>query len=163
MSLCGNAQDPGFPGPASITRANVDNPRTLIIGIVPRQLVADKQPNPNTLLIFTGTALVDVGLNETDNLNILDVTLNLGFKFDGNPLTFFRDAPVAALASPVFNPNDAGSWVTCAVNCVETELDQNMDLNIVFHCALTGASAGINRLSYQVSVLAYDNRFPTVY
>ena len=159
-NLCGQAQDPGYPSPGTrtITLANVDNPQMLSVGILSRStpFVA----GPNTLLIFTGTALVDVGLNGDDNARSFDVILDLGVTFDNNPLTFFQSAPVAALASPVFNPSQAGAAITCAVNCTETDLDENLNLRVFFHCGLTGTSAGINRIAYQVNVLAFDNRFP---
>ena len=159
-NLCGQAQDPGYPSPGTrtITLANVDNPQMLAIGIVPRS--APGTVGPNTLLIFTGIALVDVGLNGDDDARSFDVILDLAVKFDNNPFTFVQSAPVAALASPVFNPNQAGAPVTCAVNCTETDLDENLNLRLFFHCGLTGTSAGVNRLAYQVNVLAFDNRFP---
>jgi hypothetical protein len=111
-NLCGQAQDPGYPSPSTrtITLANVDNPQTLTMGILSRAALG--AVGPNTLLIFTGTALVDVGLDADDNLNTNDVILDLGFKFDNNPLTFIQSAPVAALASPVADPNQAGAAVT---------------------------------------------------
>lgn len=158
-NLCGQAQDPGYPSPPTrtITLANVDNPQMLTMGILSR--AAPGAVGPNTLMIFTGTALVDVGLDADDNLNTNDVILDLGVKFDNNPLTFIQSAPVAALASPVADPNQAGAAVTWAVNCTETDLDENLNLRVFFHCALSGTSAGINRLAYQVNVLAFDNRF----
>jgi hypothetical protein len=70
------------------TLANVDNPEMLTVGILPRS--APGTAGPNTLLIFTGIALVDVGLNGDDEARSFDVILDLGVKFDNNPLTFVQ-------------------------------------------------------------------------
>ena len=99
---------------------------------------------------------MNFGLNENDDLTTGAVTLNLGQSFVPGRLNLLETAPMAALASAVCTAGDAGSFITQAVDCAETSLDEEFNLQVIFHLAMTGMGSGVNRVAYHVTAVAQE-------
>jgi hypothetical protein len=134
-------------------------PRTLELAIEGgRQVFPAPTPLPpsaNSLLIFTGTLLVNLRGDSGDPRRVLrgTATLRLNRSLDKDE-TFVGSATVAALGSIHTDEEE----VTFAVDDVETVVGDDRQLQLVAHMAIQGEAASLSRMSYQANVLVQDSQ-----
>lgn len=113
------------------------------------------------LLVFTGTAVINIGFSEDDEIVRRGVVkLNLDFEVP-SLLRFVNSATTAGLGT-VSNSNGADEDTLWAVDCVSTEPETDpvdpakQILVLTAGVAVQGGDTALLRMAYQANVLVLD-------